>query len=147
MKREYAFNKIAGDGYENIRFYVTKQLNLWLDSISNGEYVLSIERKARPRSISQNSLMWMWFTAIAKEWTDATGRGYTREMVKEYYCKLLIPVTLPNGDNIGGSTSELSTEQMTWFLDSIQADAATEFGITLPTPEDLRFEDWRKQYE
>jgi hypothetical protein len=47
---------------------------------------------------------------------------------------------------IAGSTKGLTTEQMTEFLNQVQADAATEYGITLPNPEDMYFEVWAKQY-
>ena len=51
----------------------------------------------------------------------------------------------PRG-RIAGHTSGLTTEQMTEFLNKVQADAASEYGITLPNPEDLYFEMWAEQY-
>ena len=37
-------------------------------------------------------------------------------------------------------------EEMTEFLNKIQADAATELGITLPLPEDRFFEQFYQQF-
>jgi hypothetical protein len=33
------------------------------------------------------------------------------------------------------------------FLNQVQADAATEFGITLPNPDDRYFEDFYNTYK
>ena len=44
------------------------------------------------------------------------------------------------------TSSKLNTEQMTEFLNRIQADAATEMGITLPQPQDRFFEAFASEY-
>jgi hypothetical protein len=36
---------------------------------------------------------------------------------------------------------------MTVFLNKVQADAAVEFGITLPSPEDKYWEDFYNEYK
>lgn len=109
----------------------------WLAMSANGTYVLTLERKKTQRSISQNNLMWMWFEIIAEAWTDFGGPTYTRDDVHDYYCQLFLPISLPNGKTIGGSTSKLSTDEMTNFLNRVEAEVTTEFGITLPHPEDV----------
>ena len=109
----------------------------WLDVMANGNYMLTLERKKSNRSISQNNLMWKWFEIIAEAWTDFGGPTYTRDNVHDYYCLQFLSCSLPNGKTIGGSTSKLTTEQMTEFLNKVGADAATEFGIRLPHPEDM----------
>ena len=45
-----------------------------------------------------------------------------------------------------GSTTELNTLQMTNFLNKVQADAATEFGITLPLPADRHYQSFIDEY-
>ena len=40
----------------------------------------------------------------------------------------------------------LNTEQMTTFLNQLQADAASELGITLPTPQDRFWEAFYQDY-
>ena len=61
------------------------------------------------------------------------------------YCLLFIPKETPKG-RVAGSTSSLSLEQMKEFLDKVQADAASEYGIQLPNPEDQFFEALAEEY-
>jgi hypothetical protein len=85
--------------------------------------------------------------ALSKEWAEATDDHYTKEQWKEFFARKFLPVTGPCGEIVGGSTSALTTEQMTEFLTKIQAYAATEWGITLLGAEDSMFNEWRSQYE
>ena len=147
MKREIVLSKGAdgsiligcGSWYDVI--------NTWLKSIGTGMWVLKLEKKASQRSISQNKLMWLWFEAIAQEFTEASEEYYSRDAVKEYFCRKFRPLRMPDGEIVGGSTSNMTTEEMTEFLDKVQAYAATTWGITLMNPEDKMFDQWRNQYE
>lgn len=47
---------------------------------------------------------------------------------------------------VPGSTTDLNTLQMTNYLEKVKADAATEFGITLPLPEDRNYEAFVAEY-
>ena len=123
----------------------TIAVNQWLQYSPNGTYILTLKRKQQRRSIPQNKLMWMWFAAIAEAWTEATDRTFTAQDVHDAYCMALIPKDTPKG-RVAGSTSGLNTEQMTEFLNKVQADAQTEYGITLPNPEEQYFEAWAEQY-
>jgi hypothetical protein len=124
---------------------VMQAVKLWLSDAMNGEYTLVLERAKSPRSNNQNRLMWLWFTCIAKSWSEATGQTFTAQTVHDVYCRLFLPMETPRG-RIAGHTNKLSVEQMTEFLDKVQADAASEYGIQLPNPEDMYFEVWAKQY-
>lgn len=125
---------------------ILRQVRLWFSDATNGSYMLSFEKIKKPRSNDQNRLMWVWFTCIARSWSEATGRVFTRENVHDAYCQLFLPVTLPSGQNIAGSTSKLTTEQMTEFLNKVQADAADSYGIKLLSLTDVRYEEWARQY-
>ena len=115
-----------------------------LSTLRNGVYTMTIKRKSERRSVDQNALMWMWFTCIQ----DATGTP--KEDVKLYYqSKFLRKWVSLAGEAptmVVLETSKLSTEQFTEFLNNIQADAASELGITLPTPEDRAFEMFYQEY-
>lgn len=126
---------------------ILKQIRTWFSDAANGSYEISFEKVKTKRSNDQNKLMWVWFTCIARSWSEATGKVFTRENVHDAYCKLFLPVTLPNGENIPGKSSGLTTEQMTDFLNKVQADAATEYGIKLLSLTDVRYEEWAKQYQ
>lgn len=120
-----------------------KPIDLLLSLLPNGKFTLTIKKQTKDRSINQNALMWMWFACIA----DTTGN--TKEEVHDAYCYMFLsrPVTMGNRrGNIPMGTSKLNTEEMKEFLDKVQADAASELGITLPNPEDQYFESFAEEY-
>jgi hypothetical protein len=127
-----------------------KNLFNWLNNrfglLSNGSYEIIIRKAKVKRTTSQNSMMWLWFQCIAME------TGNTKEDIHDYYCgKYLKREIEVNGEivDVIGGTSRLDTVVMTNFLNNVQADAASELGITLPTPDDLHwkeFEDIYKRY-
>lgn len=111
--------------------------------LSNGEYIMTIKRMSKKRSIQQNDLLWMWMECISRE----TGTG--KDDVYMYYCKKFLCKIITIGEKqekIYNTSSKLNTEQMTDFLNKIQADAAQELGIRLPQPEDRFFEAFYQQY-
>lgn len=143
-ERQLIIRKLNGEIINRQEMLTT--LDYWLLSCGNGSFTLTLKRKQQHRTISQNNLMWAWFTCIAEAWTEATDRPFTAQDVHDAYCLMFLPKRTPKG-NVGGSTSRLTTEEMTTFLNRIQADAAAEYGITLPTPEDQYFEAWYEQYQ
>jgi len=139
---KYDFTKKGGE-VENLPDLIHK-IEFRISHITNGDYEIIIRRKIKIRSVSQNRLMWMWFSCISKE------TGNNVDDVHDYYVRLLLP---PRNVEIGektftlpGKTSALTVEQMTEFLNGIQADAAAELGIKLPTPEDLMWEEFYNEY-
>lgn len=112
-------------------------------TMRNGRYTLTIKRVQEQRSLPQNDLMWMWMTCIERE------TGTPKEDVYNYYCRRFLsrPVTINERTEwVYETSSKLTVERMTEFLNLIQADAATELGITLPTPEDRLFEYFYNEY-
>lgn len=140
-KRALKFTKERGT--ISNRQELRSTLDMWLDTLGNGNYIMAIERVQRPRSNPQNRLMWLWFTIIAQSWSEAVGRTITPEQVHDAYCQIFLPVTMPNGATIAGSTSRLSSDEFTDFLNKVQADAASEYGIRLPTPEEAMYAQYQ----
>lgn len=121
-----------------------KSFELMCSLLRNGEYVVEIKRKAKPRTIPQNSLMWMWFQCME----DATGTS--KEDFHDYYKARFLSKEVLIGNRwvmVVGSTKELNTLQMTAYLEKIKADAAVEFGVILPLPEDKYYEDFVNEYK
>lgn len=143
-KRAFRFSK--EHGVLSNRQDIHSTLDMWLNSISNGNYVMTVERVQKPRSNPQNAYMWVCFTIIAQAWSEATGYVLTPQNVHDTYCLMFLPVTMPNGQNIPGNTSKLSVEEFTDFLNKVQADAATEYGIQLPSPDEARFYQFAQDY-
>jgi hypothetical protein len=120
-----------------------KSFELMCSLLRNGTYTVKIVRKTEPRTIPQNSLMWMWFKCME----EATGQP--KEDFHDYYkCKFLTRQIVVRGRwvQVVGNTSSLNTLQFTQFLEKVKADAATEFGITLPLPEDRTYQDFVSEY-
>lgn len=145
MKREKVFT-IDQHGCDVSISNMFDLVNMWMRTIGSGTWVLKLEKKPVQRSISQNALMWVWFDAIAQEWSEATDRCYTKESVKDMFTAKYLPVTMPDGSVVGRGTSGLSSEEMAEFLTKVQAYAQTEWGISLLSPEDMMFNEWRNQY-
>ena len=121
-----------------------KSFDFMCSQLRNGRYKVTIERYTEQRTISQNALMWLWFTCIEQD------TGTDKQEVHDYYCNLFLSRRiLFNGKEktVSGSTSKLNTVQMTDFMNKIQADAASELGITLPLPDDRYYDEFINQYK
>lgn len=124
--------------------WLGQPLELLFNLLSNGEYTLEIKKKTRKRTFDQNALMWMWFTCIED------GTGTDKQDVHDYYCKKFLCRTIYINEKkeiVIRGTSKLNTAEMTIFLNKVQADAATEFGIRLPSPDDVYFNAFTNRYE
>lgn len=119
-------------------------INGLLSLLPNGVYDVVIKRHREQRTLSQNDLMWMWFKCIE----DVTGTP--KQDIYLHYCKKFLLRRVSIGDKtetVYDTSSRLNTQQMTEFLNNIQADAATELGIILPTPQDRYFETFVQTYK
>ena len=120
-----------------------QELAYLFSTLANGTYSITVKKVQEKRSIAQNDLMWMWLTCIENE------TGTPKEEVYMYYCKKFLMRTIKIGERqerIYMTSSKLNSEQMTEFLNKIQADAAQELGITLPLPTDRFFEQFIQQF-
>ena len=105
-------------------------------------YSWEVKRKVKRRTISQNSLYWLWLTCIQEE------TGNARDDLHEYFKgTYLLPKYIDAfGENFMiHSTKGLTTAQFKEYLDMIQASMAQE-GIALPTPDDLIFDSFVEHY-
>jgi hypothetical protein len=125
------------------RVSVSVDLDYLFSTLRNGRYEMTIKRSSERRTVSQNDLMWMWMACIERE------TGTPKDEVYMYYCKKFLMRTIKIGERqerIYMTSSKLNSEQMTEFLNKIQADAAQELGITLPLPTDRFFEQFNAQF-
>lgn len=141
MKSNYIINKDNGavKDLENIHRWIDAKINL----ARNGEYVLKFARQTKPRTISQNRLMWMWFNCISQE------TGTPQQDIHDYYCSLYLRKRVEYKGNLQEvviGTSGLTTAQFSEFMEKIKVDAASELGIALPLPSDLAFMEFEKIY-
>ena len=120
-----------------------QELSYLFSTLQNGTYTITVKRVHEKRSIAQNDLMWMWLACIERE------TGTTKDEIYMYYCKKFLMRTVTMGqrqERIYMTTSKLNTEQMTEFLNKLQADAMTELGIRLPMPQDRFWEAFYQDY-
>lgn len=121
-----------------------KSFDLMCSLLRNGEYTVKITRKTAPRTIPQNSLMWMWFKCMEES------TGQSKDDFHDYYKVKFLRREVRIGRRmvtVVGSTTNLNTIQMTDYLEKIKADAAVEFGITLPMPEDKNYLAFVNEYK
>ena len=106
-------------------------------------YTVEVLQKKANRSISQNSLYWLWLTCI--EFETGTERDYLHELFKKKYIE-------PESKEVFGeqlifySTKNKDTLQFKHYLDKIQIFASTELAITLPDPESKYWDDFYSYY-
>ena len=102
-------------------------------------------------SINQCSiLIIMWRNYKKKEKKKPLFEVEGVQDIHDLYCKkFLVKQVHVNGkvETIVRGTSKLNTLEMHNFMESVKIDAATEFGITLPLPEDQHYLDFIHEYQ
>ena len=97
-------------------------------------WTIEIKRHVKKRSLSQLALYWMWIEVIAKE------TGNDNDMLHEFVkAKFLTPVTHEVfGETFHQrTTTKLPIDEMSQFMEKVNAFAGAELGILLPQPEEL----------
>ena len=125
------------------RVSLDTDLDYLFSTLRNGSYNLTLKRVNEKRTVNQNDLMWMWFRCIEND------TGTDKNDIYMYYCKKFLCKVIRVGEKVEKvyeTSSMLNTAQMSEFMKKIQADAASELGITLPIPEDKYFEAFYQQY-
>jgi hypothetical protein len=109
--------------------------------ITNKLYTVETLEKRAGRSISQNSLYWLWLTCIEHE--TGTNKDELHEIFKH---KFLLPKEVNAlGEKIQvWTTTDKDTLLFKQYLDKIQIFSLTDLKIILPNPED---QYWNEFYE
>jgi len=116
----------------------------YLERLPEGKtYDVTVALRRERRTISQNGLYWLWVQCIATETGGDKEQIHNelkvmfapRRHVRGIYDDVPVPV----------STTGMDTAQMSRYMEEVQAFAASELGIVLPSPEDqayAAFEDY-----
>jgi hypothetical protein len=106
-------------------------------------YTVEVIEKKANRSISQNSLYWLWLTCI--EFETGNNRDELHEIFKR---KFLEPENIvAMGETfLNWSTKQLNTTQFKYYLDRIQIFSESELSIKLPLPEEQYWEEFYNFY-
>lgn len=142
--KQIEFSKIHG------KIDDVEALHAWLDRnikwLMNGRHTLVLKKAVRKRTIPQNRIMWLWFSCLESE------TGQPKQDIHDYYCAKFLPRDVVDPSTgavirVDGHTSTLTTKAFSDFLDMVQSDAATELGITLPSPDDAAWGDFEDEYK
>ena len=123
---------------------ITCWLTQSFNTLTYGAWEIQIVKPKR--SHDQNALFRMWVACISKE------TGNTIQEVYQYYCekfnsKYADKFTYDkHGTMVSGATSSMNVTEFKTFLNDVQADAASELGIILPSPEDRAWSVFTDQY-
>lgn len=96
---------------------------------------VEVKRLVKKRSLSQNALMWKWHGEVVDAVCRDTGND-ADDMHEHFKQKFLSPIiTEINGEvSKRWSTKNLSTKEMSEFMDRIYAYVSGDLGIRLPLP-------------
>lgn len=117
--------KVPADAFARISGLLTE--------IKDGEYEVVLKRKVSKRSASQNALYRVWVRIIARE------TGNSEPDIHDYLrYKFLRSTKLFEGEEVAllPTTTELTVEQMTDYMNNVESFVANELSITLPSSED-----------
>ena len=112
----------------------------------DGEYVMTIERKRRKRSLMQNAYYWGVVVPLVKEGLLDIGYRMTMEDTHEFLkgrFNIVEKVNEKTGEILKsvGSTSQMTTSQMMDYFAEITQWAAEYLSIQIPQPnEQLKIE-------
>lgn len=108
-------------------------------SVEKGYDVTIVKHKAK-RSDDQNALYWVWVTLVAKE-TGNDSETIHKTLARKFLGFDTYEVL---GEKIAKvrSTTKLSTEEFTNYLNQVEAFVTTELDIILPHPEDKFYEQF-----
>lgn len=136
------------------KWTMDKDFNFMCSLLRNGEYTVTIKKKTKPRSLSQNALYWVWLRSVGNCFAEMTGDEFwcTKEgqdnLNNRYAQKFLSYPREVNGrmEYVTKSTTSLTTAEMSAYMEKIKADVATEFGMVLPLPQDRYYSAFIDQY-
>lgn len=137
MAHEIILTKEGG----KVRF--SKDLEMVLSTLKNGKYILAIKGYREQRTINQNSLFWLWMQCLSRE-TGSEPMEFYRYFESKYLSR---PSSIDGELIVIDRIKYLDTRQMTELMEKVKAEVATEYGITLPLPEDLYFEQFVNAYK
>ena len=107
-------------------------------------YSVTVEPHRKRRSLSQNSLMWLWLGEVADHVGQHTGQD--ADDIHEFFKQRFLP---PRVIEVGGvtelvrSTAKLTTLEMTIYMDRIYAWVTSELSLLLPLPQEFHLPESR----
>jgi hypothetical protein len=118
----------------------------FIRELDDGEsWDVKVTKKRWRRSISQNSLYWLWLTCIEQE--TGNDRNDLHEFFKAKFLGFEEINVLDHLVTRVVSTTQKNTLQFKEYLDKIQLFASVELGIELPDPESKYWNEFYETYK
>lgn len=114
--------------------YVIQEINKLLHANPNKKYRVNIVEWREKRSLSQNSMYWLWCTEIAKQWDVTEDNEIVHEAFKNYFC----PEKVINEHLKIKSTKKLDVGEMHHYLNRIE-EFCINRGFKITIPEDSEY--------
>lgn len=114
------------------RFAITMIEKLSADKL----WSVVIKPYVKKRTLDQNSLIHGWFSIIARE--TGNDPGDVKEALKDMFLPPRFVELNGLTVEVRRETSKLNTKELAEFANRVQAWAAQEFGMVLPTRDDQR---------
>lgn len=106
-------------------------------------FLVDIKPYKMTRSLAQNRLYWKWLGEISQHYFEASGDRYQPDTFHEYFKRGLLgadTVFIKNSAmTVPRSTASLKVGEFSDYLNQIEAECATEWGLQLSHPEDLYY--------
>lgn len=96
------------------------------------DWQVTVEKRKKKRTLSQNALIHKWF-AIVAEYTGDTEAGVKSDLVEACAPTVESKVT---GEMRAKSTSEMTTQEMSDFIDHLYVFITNEIGCRIPMPQE-----------
>lgn len=112
-----------------------------LRSLPDGDFVVSIRKSSEYRTVEQNRLYWRWLECIHNELGEDVNELH--EFFKDKF--LTRNAFKQDGEEVVCRWSTSKIDRTFWFphyLRQVQSFAAIEWGIFLPEPKDMEYEQF-----
>jgi hypothetical protein len=109
-------------------------------------YTVEVKVKRERRTVSQNSLYWLWLSCIMEE--TGEHKDNLHELFKQRFLGVSERMVLGEYRiSVPMSTTGLDTKEMGCYLNRVQQFAGAELGIVLPNPEDMIWDEFYSRYK
>ena len=105
--------------------------------LAEKRWEITVKRHRKRRTLKQNRMYWNWCEEVAGHVSEYT--GYDKDEIHEFFKqKFLTPRVIEiNGETVKKwSTKNLTTAEMSAYMNKIYAWVTTELGLLLPVPQD-----------
>jgi hypothetical protein len=94
---------------------------------------VTVDPYRKKRTNSQNNLYWKWISIVARE--TGNSKDDVHDAFKQMFCP---PRVVKIGDDERSiyTTTKLTTQEMTDYINAVYAYATSELGYLLPLPEE-----------